>query len=208
MLKVGLTGGIACGKSHALREFHKLGVLTIDADQITREVTQPHKPAYKKIVEGFGTGILKSDRTIDRKKLGKIVFSDESARARLNKVVHPYIFEEEQRKISEIENESNNLRSPILMVDAALMIETGSYHHYDIIIAVYCHPAIQLQRLVTRSNLSEKDALERINSQLPVLEKIKYAHYIIVNSGKLSETHEQIKHVLTELMELCEEGLG
>lgn len=208
MLKVGLTGGIACGKSHTLREFHKLGVHTIDADQITHEVTQPHKPAYKKIVEEFGTGILKPDRTIDRKKLGKIVFSDESARDRLNRVVHPYILEEERRRISGIENKINKLRSPIFMVDAALMVETGSYRHYDIIIAVYCHPAIQLQRLVTRSNLSEEEALDRINSQLPVLEKIKYAHYIIANSGKLSETHEQIKHVLTELVEFYEEGLG
>lgn len=139
MLKVGLTGGIGCGKSHILREFHKLGVYTIDADEIAHEVILPDQSAYKEILERFGPEILASDQTIDRKKLGERVFSDEKAREKLNQIVHPLVLEEEARRVAEFE-EREDPKSPILMVDAALMVETGSYRKYDCVIVVYCPP--------------------------------------------------------------------
>jgi len=201
MLKVGLTGGIGCGKSHVLREFHKLGVYTIDADEIAHEVILPDQSAYEQILETFGTEILASDRTIDRKKLGEKVFSDEKAREKLNRIVHPLVLEEVARRVANFE-EREDPTSPIIMVDAALMVETGSYRKYDSVVVVYCPPQVQLQRVIARDRLSEEEALQRIESQMPLLEKIKYADYIIESSGKLSETKEQVKPIFTELVNL------
>ncbi len=199
MLKVGLTGGIGCGKSHILREFHKLGVYTIDADEIAHQVILPKQPAYGKILDTFGPEILASDQTIDRKKLGKVVFSDEKARQQLNQIVHPFVREEEASRVAEFENQETP-RSPMIMVDAALMVETGSYRKYDFVIVVYCQPGVQLQRLISRDRFSQEEALQRIGSQMPLLEKIKYADYIIENSGRLSETNKQVKQIFTELL--------
>lgn len=204
MLKVGLTGGIATGKSHVLGEFRRLGVYTIDADEIARRVVLPQTPAYEKIVETFGEEILSPDRGIDRKRLGQIVFTDARKREELNRIVHPYVFEEEERLIAHFQN-LENPRSPIVMVDAALMIETGSYRRYDSVVVVYCHPAIQLQRLMNRDHLSEVDALKRIESQMPVLEKIKYATYVVENSGKLEDVRDQVKQIFMELVHMYEE---
>ena len=201
MLKVGLTGGIGCGKSHILREFHKLGVYTIDADEIAHEVILPDQSAYEQILETFGPEILASDRTIDRKKLGEKVFSDEKAREKLNRIVHPLVLEEVARRVAIFE-EREDPTSPIIMVDAALMVETGSYRKYDSVVVVYCPPQVQLQRVIARDRLSEEEALQRIESQMPLLEKIKYADYIIESSGKLSETKEQVKPIFTELVNL------
>ena len=201
MLKVGLTGGIGCGKSHILREFHKLGVYTIDADEIAHEVILPDQPAYGEIVESFGPEILASDQTIDRKKLGEKIFSDGKAREKLNQIVHPLVLEEEALRIAEFEDRED-LKSPIIMVDAALMVEAGSYRKYDFVVVVYCHSQVQLQRLMARDKLSEEEALQRIESQMPLLEKIKYADYVIENSGRLSETNEQVRHIFKELVNL------
>jgi len=201
MLKVGLTGGIGCGKSHILREFHKLGVYTIDADEIAHEAILPDRSAYEQILETFGPEILASDQTIDRKILGERVFSDEKAREKLNQIVHPLVREEEARRVAELEGRED-LKSPIIMVDAALMVETGSYRKYDFVVVVYCYPQVQLQRVMARDRLSEEEALQRIQSQMPLLEKIKYADYVIENSGRLSETNEQVKHTFTELVNL------
>ena len=199
MLKVGLTGGIACGKSHILREFHKLGVYTIDADEIAHSAILPDTSAYQKILDTFGKEILAPDDTIDRKKLGQVIFSNEQARHMLNEIVHPRVRQKEARLTSDFEAEEDP-KSPIIMVDAALMVETGSYQKYDFIVMVYCHPKIQLRRLMSREGLSEEKAMQRIRSQMPLLDKIRYADYIIVNSSKLSETNEQVKHVFTELV--------
>lgn len=199
MLKVGLTGGIACGKSHILREFHKLGVYTIDADEIAHSAILPHRSAYQKILDTFGKEVLAPDDTIDRKKLGQVIFSNEQARHMLNEIVHPRVRQEEARLTSDFEAEEDP-KSPIIMVDAALMVETGSYRKYDFIVVAYCHPKIQLRRLMSREGLSKEKALQRISSQMPLIDKIKYADYIIENSSRLSETNEQVKHVFIELV--------
>lgn len=204
MLKVGLTGGIACGKSHVLGEFHELGVYTIDADEIARRVVLPGTPAYEQIVETFGREILGGDGSIDRKQLGNLVFNDPQLREKLNRIVHPRVLEEEERWIAEVES-LKQPRCPIIMVDAALMIETGSYRRYDSIIVVYCHPAIQLQRLMARDHLSEAEAISRIESQMPVLKKIEYATYVVENSGKLEPVRDQVKQIFMELVRLYEE---
>jgi dephospho-CoA kinase len=205
MLKVGLTGGIACGKSYALKEFHRLGAYAIDADKIAHSVTEPGQPAYEEIVAHFGREILLEDGCIDRKKLGALIFGNGSERMKLNSIVHPFILQEEHRMMSEAQKNPRSLRSPILMVDAALMVEVGSYRNYDFVVVVYCHPSIQLSRLVTREGLTEEEAWQRISSQMPLLEKVRYADYVIENSGKLSHAHRQIKQVFAELINYYEE---
>ncbi len=205
MLKVGLTGGIACGKSFALKEFERLGVSGIDADEIAHQVIEKGRPAHREVVDAFGDGILQEDGEIDRKALGKLVFGDGEALHRLNGIVHPYIFEEEHRRLAALENPLSNLRPTIAMVDAALMIETGSYSRYDKLVVVYCRPEIQIRRMLYRDQVSEEDALKRINSQLPVLEKVKFADYVIENSGTLSDTREQIRQIYAELVHRADE---
>ncbi len=200
MLKVGLTGGIACGKSYTLKEFEKLGVYAIDADQIARQVVAQGKPAYQKVVKAFSDAVLQPNGDIDRKKLGEIVFSDPEARERLNRIVHPYIHKEENRRLAALQDDLSNVRPPITMTDAALMVETGSYKKYDLLVVVFCPAVIQLRRLIMRDGISEAEARRRIRSQMSILEKIKYGDYIIDNSGKLSNTNEQIHHTFAELM--------
>ena len=200
MFCVGLTGGIACGKSNALRCFGRLGAHTIDADVIAREVVEPGKPAHQKILSAFGPTILGPDDQINRRALGGIVFSDTDARLKLNDIVHPHVVEVEEKRISAIKSEKSRSKSPIIVVDASLMIETGTYHKYRMIVVVYCPPHIQLQRLMLRDGISEPEARQRIDSQMPTLDKLKYGDYIIETSGKLSDTYMQVKHVYSELL--------
>lgn len=206
MLKVGLTGGIACGKSNALRHFGKLGAFTIDADLISRQVVQPGKPAYNEIAKEFGPSILNQDGTINRKMLGKLVFSDESSRLRLNEIIHPHILAEENRQIDHFINSQPRAHSPVIVVDAALMIEAGSYRKYDVLIVVYCPTSVQLNRLKSREQISEAEAQQRIDSQLSLLEKAKFGDYVIDTTGKLADTFEQVRHIYLEIVQRYEAG--
>ena len=200
MLRVGLTGGIACGKSNALRCFRSLGAQTMDADLIAREVVEREKPAYIEIVKEFGSEILNSDKTIDRKALGRIVFSDPEARGKLNRIVHPHVLAEEGRRIQSLESEQDSSGSPVVVVDASLMVETGSYKKYELVVVVYCPPAVQLRRLMRRDEITETEAQQRIDSQMPTLEKLHYGDYVIETSGTLSDTFLQVKQVYAELL--------
>ncbi len=200
MLKVGLTGGIACGKSYVLEELRKSGAYVLDADEIAHSVIAPRGAAYPEVVDVFGSEILTSDRIIDRKKLGAIVFSDRAALDRLNQIVHPHVFAEEKRQILAIEADAGEPEQRFLVVDAALMIETGSYSNYDSVIVVYCRPAVQLHRLMQRDDLSAEDALKRIRSQMPVLRKLRYADYVIDNSGERTESQHQIRWIFDQLI--------
>jgi dephospho-CoA kinase len=199
MLKVGLTGGIACGKSYSLKEFEKLGVHPIDADKIAHRLIEPGQPGYDPVVAAFGREFLDSDQRINRKMLGKLVFADDQARARLNTILHPLVFAEEQRLQTALQYELSNVRPQVSMTDAALMIETGRYSQYDVLIVVYCRSEIQLCRLMFRDQIPEEQARRRVAIQMPLLEKVKYADYVIDNSGKLSDTRQQIHHIFADL---------
>lgn len=200
MLKVGLTGGIACGKSFALKEFQKLGVHGIDSDRIGHEMISPEGPAFAAVVEEFGDSILDESGEIDRRKLGSVVFRNESARLRLNELVHPFIFEREDQVFASLGSALSNFRPTIVMTDAALMVETGSYRRYDFVVVIFCSPEIQMRRLFTRDAISREEASLRIKSQMPILEKVRFADYLIDNSGKMSNTLEQIRQVHNELV--------
>ncbi len=197
MLHVGLTGNIASGKSNAGRVFTELGAHVIDADAIAHEVLAPNTEGHQKVVEAFGKDILDSGGSIDRRRLGEIVFSDPEKRELLNRLVHPRVRAEIVRRIAELEQ---NNRTGIIIVDAALMVETGSYKLYDFLVVVTCDPALQLVRVMSRDGLSVEEARARMAAQLPAEEKVKVADYTIDTSGTLRQTREQIETVYRDLL--------
>ena len=202
MLKIGLTGGIACGKSFVLNEFRQLGVHCIDADDVAHQVILPGEPAYRDIVEHFGTGILGDDSAIDRTKLGTAVFGDEGQRQRLNGIVHPRIHQELDRRLARLQQEAGS-EPALAMVDAALMVETGSYRKYDCVVVVSCRPEQQLERLLGRGGLTREEAQARIDSQMPIEEKVRFADFVIDNSGDRGRTRDRVREVHGQLLELA-----
>jgi dephospho-CoA kinase len=199
MLRVGLTGSIAVGKSFVASVFVELGCHVLDADQTAREVVLPGADGLKAVVEAFGAEILSPDGTLDRKQLGALVFADEEKRQRLNQLLHPIIIERQDEILREWERRDPN---GIGMVDAALMIESGGYTRFDKLIVVHCRPEAQLERLMLRDSLSRDEALRRINSQMPQEEKQKFADYLIDTSDGFELTREQAVGVYRELRKL------
>lgn len=196
MLKVGLTGSIAVGKSFVLEILRELGAFILDADQTAREVVEPDTIGLRKIVENFGEGILQPSGELDRIKLGTIVFNNEAKRQLLNSIVHPLVIETQGLWLEECAKEKPN---GIAVVDAALMIESGSYKRFDKLIVVWCEFDIQLERLMTRSALSEIEALKRINSQMPQAEKKKFADFLIDSSKGFEDTRRQTIEIYGKL---------
>jgi dephospho-CoA kinase len=197
MLHVGLTGNIASGKSHAASLFAGMGAHIIDADRVARDLLACGAKTYRKIVEAFGARILDQNLEIDRRRLAQIIFFDEKQRKQLNRLTHPDIREEILRRIFDLERQSSH---GIIIVDAALMVETGGYKKYHRLVVVTCDPTLQLSRLMSRDALSEAEAKARIASQMPMEEKIRLADYTIDTSGTLKQTHDQVEAVYQELL--------
>lgn len=196
MLRVGLTGSIAVGKSHVCEVFRELGCYVLDADQTAREVVKPGTKGLIRIVEAFGSGVLQASGELDRKKLGAIVFADKDKRERLNAIVHPLVIEAQDEWIRSVEARDPN---GLAIIDAALMIESGGYKRFDKLVVVWCEPDIQLQRLMKRDGLSKEDAEARIRAQMPQEEKKRFADHLIDTSAGFDETREQVKKVFAEL---------
>jgi dephospho-CoA kinase len=187
ILRVGLTGGIASGKSTIARMFASLGCITIDADQIVARLYQPGEAGHEALVRTYGAGILLPDHTIDRRKLADLAFaSDESAKA-LNALIHPLVVAEEARLMEET-------RDGIVMVEATLLIESGGKDRYDQIVIVDVDPETQLARAIGRG-MSREDAERRIAHQLPRTERLRYADYVIDNSGDMHAAEAETKRV-------------
>jgi len=199
MLKVGLTGSIAVGKSYVLSVLAELGCVTFDADKIAHTVMEPGREAYDVIVREFGEDVLGSDRSIDRRKLGAIVFTDEARRMRLNEIVHPRVKEEQDRLLAEAEARDRNV---IAVIDAALLIESGGYRRFDKLIVVYCDPETQIQRLMRRNMITREDAERRVTAQMSSEEKLRYSDYRIDTGGTVEETRQRVidvhKHLLRD----------
>jgi len=196
VLKVGLTGSIAVGKSYVVEIFRSLGAFVVDADKTAREVVAPQTRGWKLIVEQFGSDILQPNREIDRIKLGAVVFADEAKRQLLNSIVHPLVIEAQDEWLRERAAENPH---GIAIVDAALMIESGGYRRFDKLIVVWCEAEIQLQRLMTRNDLTEEEAAKRINAQMPQEEKKRYADYTIDTSKGFDQTRELTIKIFEEL---------
>jgi len=196
MLKVGLTGSIAVGKSFVCDVFRELGCHVLDADKTAREVVEPGTDGLLQVVTEFGKNILTDDGELDRKKLGAIVFADQEKRQLLNSIVHPLVIEAQDRWIKAFQKTDPD---GIAVIDAALMIESGGYKRFDKLIVVWCEPAIQLKRLMLRDNLTEIDAKKRIDAQIPQDAKKQFADYLIDTSGGFDATRKQTIDVFQEL---------
>ncbi len=195
---VGLTGGIATGKSLVSSILRRLGAKVIDLDEIAREVVRPGLPAWREIVKAFGRGILKEDGEIDRKRLGEMVFNDHRLLKRLNEITHPRILEEARRRIERIRRSEPRA---IVVVDAALLIESGYYREMDKVIVVYADEETQIRRLMERNGLTREEALKRIRAQMPMEEKISYADHVIYNTGSLEDLERETVKVFNKLKE-------
>ena len=196
-LLVGLTGSIATGKSTVSRMFAHLGARVLDADLLAREVVMPGQPAYLKIVEEFGQGVVQEDGTLDRKALGAIVFAEPVRRKRLEEITHPAIAARQQRILSVLDEEAFE---GIVIWDVALLFETGGVAKMDRVVVVATDPETELTRLMARDGMAQADARARIASQMPVAEKAKRAHYVIDNSGDRIQTERQVKGVYEALL--------
>ncbi len=190
MLKVGLTGGIACGKSMVATMLADRGALLIDADQLAREAVAPGEAAWQEIMDWLGDAYFLSDNTLDRQRIGFLVFESSAAREKLNAIVHP-------RVIALFQQYSDALRQKgeevVQVWDVPLLLEVGMDRYVDLILVVAAREAVQVERLRQRDNLSEAEALQRIRSQMPVADKIRAADCVIYNNGTKDELRSQVE---------------
>lgn len=199
MLRVGLTGGIACGKSRVLNRLRDLGLATLDLDALAHHVMAPGGSAYDDVVAAFGSRILTSAGSIDRRALGAVVFRDPEARGRLEGLVHPRVRAEEVERASRLEATGE----AVLVSDAALLVETGLHLRFDRLVVVHCPPDVQKQRLVARDGLSASAAQTRLDAQMPIAEKRRFAHLEIDTAGSLEETDASAAELAETLQALA-----
>jgi dephospho-CoA kinase len=203
MLIVGLTGGIATGKSAVTARFKERGAAIIDFDAMTREVMKPDMRAWKDIVAFFGESVLNDDRTLDRARLGEIVFADPEKRIKLEGFIHPRLFEVYSRRIAEIEQ---NDPDALVLVDTPLLVEVKLQSMFDKILLVHATREEQMKRLSTRDGLDEEAVLARLSAQMPTEDKIEHAHYVIHNSGSLEDLEREVDKVFELLRGLSGKG--
>jgi dephospho-CoA kinase len=199
MLRVGLTGSIAVGKSFVASVFVELGCHVIDADDTAREVVLPGTAGLDAIVQRFGAEVLQADGTLNRQRLGEVVFGNEQLRQDLNAILHPRIMERQDEILKSWEQIDPN---GIGIVDAALMIESGGYKRFDKLIVVHCRPEVQLERLILRNALTLDEAKRRIGSQMPQEEKQQYADFLIDTSDGFELTRQRTMEVYEQLKKL------
>jgi len=196
MLKVGLTGGLACGKTFVGQALAELGCHLIQADEIGHEVLAPNGEAYAGVVREFGRGILREDGSIDRKRLGAEVFGKPDRLETLNRLVHPHVFRREQELM---EGYAKTDPHGIAIVEAAILIETGRYKSYDRLILVECDEKQQMDRALKRDHADRPEVLARLSRQLPQPEKRKFADFTIDTSGDKKDTLRRVREVYDEL---------
>jgi dephospho-CoA kinase len=199
MVRVGLTGSIAVGKSYVSSVFAELGCHLLDADQTAREVVLPGTPGLNAVVDHFGREVLSDDGSLDRQRLGELIFADAEQRQRLNAILHPFIIAKQDEVMREWQAVDPD---GIAVVDAALMIESGGYKRFDKLIVVHCRPEVQLERLMLRSGLSLQEAKQRIDSQMPQEEKQRYADFLIDTSDGFESTRQRTEDVYKQLRQL------
>jgi len=196
MLRVGLTGGLATGKSFVGRALAELGCRLLKADDIGHAVLEPGGEAYSGAVREFGSEILDEDGSIVRRKLGAVVFGHPEKLKRLNEIVHPAVIAQEEQWMREIESQDP---ASIVVVEAAILIETGSYRRFQTLVLTVCGEEQQIERAIKRDGLSREEVLDRLKRQMPLEEKRKFANYVIDTSGEKEQTLEQVSRLYGEL---------
>ena len=198
VLRVGLTGGIATGKSTVARIFATLGATILDADEIAHRLVEKDAPAYEPVAKAFGEEILTPDGSINRPHLGRIIFSDPAKRAVLESILHPMIRREEANLVELL---ADTGQGRISVSNAALLIETGFYRDYHRVVVVHCAPEVQLDRIIKRDALSEGEARARIAAQMDTKEKLKVAHYAIDTTPGHAATETRARAVFRHLQQ-------
>ncbi len=198
-VRVGLTGGLASGKTYVSEELERLGCLIVHADALGHAVLMPGGEAYDAAVREFGAEILNPDRTINRRLLAAAVFGNVQRLERLNSFVHPPVRARTERVLSEF---FETHPDGIAVVEAAILIETGSWRNYDKLIVVICTPEQQIERAMKRDGVSREEAMERLARQMPLSEKVRYADYVIDTSGEKEHALDQTRRIYRELRSL------
>lgn len=203
MLRVGLTGGLASGKSFVGRTLADLGCLVIRNDEIGHQVIEPDGEAYEGVVQEFGRGILDPDGRIDRRKLAALVFRDPDRLAKLNVLVHPPV---RARTRQCLEDFAATHPHGVAVVEAAILIETGSYRDYEKLIVAVCSVEQQIERAMARDGVTREEVLERLSRQMPLEEKVKYADYLVDTSGTKEQTQSRVRDIYKTLAALAQHG--
>lgn len=194
MRRVALTGGIATGKSYVARRLVRAGVPLVDADVVAREVVAPGTAGQAAIVARFGDDMLRADGTLDRARLGSVVFSDAGARRDLESIVHPAVRARIDEFFATLPPET-----PFAVADVPLLFETGRDRHFDTVVVAACAPETQIARIVARDQLSREDAERRLAAQLPIAEKVRRAHHVIHTDGSYDETNRAVDRLVDAL---------
>jgi dephospho-CoA kinase len=194
---VGLTGGIASGKSLVAGRLAELGVPVVDADLLAREIVEPEEPAWQDILREFGDAVIREDRTLDRQALGALVFADDNARKKLEAITHPRIAQRLMQRAAEFREAGR----PWIVYDAALLVENGAQNWLDALIVVSVDPEVQIERLMQRDQLSRDQARQRIDAQMPLAAKIEVADYVIDNNGSQDDTLAQVDRVFEKIQQ-------
>ncbi|MBN2254559.1 MAG: dephospho-CoA kinase [Deltaproteobacteria bacterium] len=198
MLNIGLTGGIGSGKSTVDLFFREEGAYIIDFDELAHSVEEPDRPAWTGIVAAFGHSILNENGTINREKLGAIVFSDREKLKKLNEIVHPAVIEEWKRRIAEIQKKDGRA---IVISDIPLLFEAGLQSLFDMVILVHISPEEQIRRVMKRNSYNREQAQNRLRAQMPIDKKITLADFVINNEGTLDQTRTIVHEVWQRLTE-------
>lgn len=201
MLRVGLTGSIAVGKSYVTGVLAELGCRVLDADVLARRVVEPGTEGLRRIVEAFGEWVLRPDGTLDRAAVSAVIFREGAKRELINSLLHPLIIAEQDELLRRWEAEDPR---GVGIVDAALLIESGGHGRFDKLVVVHCRPEVQLERLMRRNNFTREEAAARIGAQMPQEEKLRYADFKIDTSGSYEESRRQTQEVYAELRKLAE----
>lgn len=188
---IGLTGGIATGKSTVADLFRKEQIPVIDADRVAHQALVASSPVFQKLVQEFGKDVVGSDGNIDRALLGKKIFQDKNLRLKLDSIVHPFVREQVAKEKQRLSQQG----AMIAIYDVPLLFEKKMQKDFDQIIVVTCDPQVQKSRLMKRNSLTESEAEQRISSQLPMSEKIKHADFVIENNGSLQDLEQQVEKV-------------
>ncbi|HTR35682.1 MAG TPA: dephospho-CoA kinase [Bryobacteraceae bacterium] len=201
MLRVGLTGGLASGKTYVGHALADMGCYLIEADKLGHDVLAPGGEAHDAVVDEFGEAILDQEGNIDRRKLSGIVWDHPERLAKLNSLVHPAVWKREEQRMGEIERSDPQA---IVVVEAAILVETGSYKRFDRLIVVTCTAEQQMERAMKRGPYGREEVLARLSRQLPLAEKVRVADYVIDTSGTKENTLEQVRAVYSSLRSLSE----
>jgi dephospho-CoA kinase len=199
MLLIGITGGIACGKTEVCKVFQKKGAIILSGDEIGKEVVEKNKKVLKELVQTFGEEILNKKRSLNRRKLGEIAFASKEAKEKLNKIMHPYLLRDLRQRIESLKK--NNYEG-VMVIDAALIVEWGLQEELDYLIFVESKKEDKIKRLQKQKSYSRKEALDRIKSQLPEIAKKKSADFVIRNDKGLNELREKAERIFNRLIAL------